>query len=68
MDMYKLDYELKRNGVSAEELCKHLGISKSAFYRKKRGATQFTLEEIKKICSFLKLETPMEIFFADKVS
>ncbi len=68
MDMFKLDYELKSKGVSVENLCEHLGISKSAFYRKKRGATQFTLEEIKKICSLLKLDTPMEIFFTDKVS
>lgn len=68
MDMFKLDYELKSKGISVEELCEHLGISKSAFYRKRRGSTQFTLEEIKKICGLLKLETPMEIFFADKVS
>lgn len=68
MDIFKLDYELKRKGISAEELCKNIGISRSAYYRKRCGKTEFTQGEIVKICKLLDLQTPMEIFFADMVS
>ncbi len=68
MDIFKLDYELKKKGVSTEEFCKQMGISRSAYYRKRCGKTEFTHSEIVKICKLLNLESPMEIFFADMVS
>ena len=68
MDIFKLDYELKKKGMSAEDLCKAIGISRSAYYRKRCGKTEFTHSEIVKICKLLNLESPVEIFFADMVS
>ena len=68
MDRYKLEYEMKKKGISVEKMCEKLGISRSAFYRKCRGISQFTLEEIQKIVDILELESPMGIFFTDRVS
>ncbi len=68
MDRYKLEYEMKKKGVSVEKMCEELKISRSAFYRKCRGISQFTLEEIQTIVDVLKLESPMGIFFTNKVS
>jgi len=68
MNKALLEYEMKINNVSIGDICRMLGLSRSAFYRKTNGKTQFTLGEIKKICEVLKLESPMNIFFADKVS
>ena len=45
-----------------------LGISRSAFYRKCRGITEFTQSEIQRIVDYLQLESPMGIFFDEKVS
>ena len=68
MDKVLLEYEMKKNGMNADQLCEILGISRSAFYRKCNGVSEFTLSEIKKIVSALHLESPMAIFFADEVS
>jgi len=68
MDRYKLEYEMKSRGVTVEELCENIGISRSAFYRKCRGLSEFTQGEIQKIVDYLNLGTPMGIFFVDKVS
>lgn len=68
MNKYKLEEEMKKQGISKEKMCSELGISRSAFYRKCKGKTQFTLEEIQAIVKLLKLDSPVDIFFADKVS
>lgn len=68
MDKFKLEYEMKRRGISQTQLCKDLNISRSAFYRKCNGESEFTLAEINAIIDYLGLETPMGIFFAEKVS
>lgn len=68
MDRYKLEYEMKRRGVTVENLCENIGMSRSAFYRKCRGTSEFTLTEIQKIVENLGLDSPMGIFFAEKVS
>lgn len=68
MDKHKLEYEMSIRNVSKAELCKELHISRSAFYRKCNGISEFTREEIQKIVDFLGLESPMGIFFVDKVS
>ena len=57
MDKYKLEYEMKTRGITIEKLCTELHISRSAFYRKCNGISEFTQGEIQ-----------MGIFFADKVS
>ena len=64
MDKALLEYEMKKKNISIGEMCKKLSISRSAFYRKCRGISQFTQEEIKNIVEILELESPVAIFFA----
>ena len=68
MDKYKLEYEKKKRKISQQELCKKIHISRSAFYRKCNGLSEFTQSEIQAIIDFLELESPMGIFFTEKVS
>lgn len=68
MDKYKLEYEIKRRGLSKQELSKALHISRSTFYRKCNGKSEFTQSEIQKIVDHLQLDSPMGIFFSEKVS
>ena len=68
MNKVRLEYEMNLRGVSRSKLCEILGISRSAFYRKCNGISEFTQGEIQKIVDFLNLETPMGIFFDVKVS
>lgn len=64
MDKALLQYEMSKNGISVGDLCKKLDISRSAFYRKCNGKSDFTQSEIQAIVNILKLESPMAIFFA----
>lgn len=68
MDRYKLEYEMKSRNVTVEAMCKQLNMSRSAFYRKSRGISEFTQSEIQAIVDYLGLESPMGIFFKEKVS
>lgn len=68
MDKARLEYEMKKKAVSVADMCEKLGISRSAFYRKCNGISEFTLSEIQKIVDILGLESPMDIFFPKKVS
>lgn len=68
MDKYKLEYEMKSRGITIEKMCSDLEMSRSAFYRKCNGASEFTLSEIQKIVDYLGLKSPVGIFFAEKVS
>lgn len=68
MDAIRLEYEVKKKGYNVERFCRDLGISKSAYYRKIKGVTEFTQGEIQKIVDLLDLESPMGIFFKEKVS
>ena len=63
MNKALLEYEIKSHGLTIGEMCKQLGISRSAFYRKCVGTSEFTQGEIQKIVDILKLETPVGIFF-----
>lgn len=68
MDKYKLEYEMKSRGITIENLCHDLGMSRSAFYRKCNGTSQFTQGEIQSIVDYIGLDSPMGIFFTEKVS
>lgn len=68
MDSLKLEYERKKANVTVNELCEAAGLSRSAYYRKLKGVSEFTQGEIQAICDKLKLESPMGIFFTLKVS
>ena len=68
MDKNKLMYEMKSRGITIEKMCCELGISRSAFYRKCNGKSEFTQSEIQHIIDYLEIESPMGIFFTQKVS
>ncbi len=68
MDKYKLEYEMKSRGITIEKLCAEIHISRSAFYRKCNGISEFTQGEIQNIVDYIGLDSPMGIFFAEKVS
>lgn len=64
MNKALLEYKMKEKNVSISDMCAVLGISRSAFYRKCNGTSEFTLGEIKTIVDHLELDSPVEIFFA----
>ena len=64
MNTALLEYKMKENGKSIADMCEMLGISRSAFYRKCNGKSEFTQSEIQKIVNYLNLDSPVEIFFA----
>ena len=64
VDKVLLEYEMRKRGITITDMCEMLGISRSAYYRKCNGKSEFTVGEIKKIVEFLNLESPMAIFFA----
>ena len=68
MNKAMLEYEMKLRGISKKKMCQMLGISRSAFYRKCNGASEFTQGEIQDIVDILELKTPVGIFFAEVVS
>lgn len=68
MDKARLLYEMQKKSISIQEMCDRLNMSRSAFYRKCNGISEFTQGEIQKIVDILELDSPMGIFFAEKVS
>ena len=64
MDKHLLEYEMKKKKVSIIKMCNVLGISRSAFYRKCNGKSEFTQSEIQTIVDTLNLESPVGIFFS----
>ena len=68
MDKARLMYEMLKKGVSIQSMCSRLNMSRSAFYRKCNGISEFTQGEIQSIVDILGLKSPMGIFFAEKVS
>ena len=49
MDKNKLMYEMAKQKVSILDMCHKLNMSRSAFYRKCNGISEFTQGEIQKI-------------------
>ena len=68
MDKALLEYEMKKRGVSIADMCAKLGCSRSAFYRKCNGISEFTQSEIQTIVDYLELVSPVGILFTSKVS
>ena len=66
MDRFRLEYEMKRRGVTVKMMCDHLQMSRTAFYRKTHGISEFTLSEIKEIVDYLELDSPMGVFFSNE--
>ena len=55
-------------GVSKEKLAEKLGIYPSTLTRKLQRDGDFTREEINIIVDFLKIDNPLDIFFAEKIA
>lgn len=68
MNVKALYDKMRERGVTVGGMCELLGISRSAFYRRTRGISEFTLSEIQRMREVLELSTLDEIFFAQKVS
>ena len=72
-EVKRVDYEkllevMGKKNISIQMMYRELGISRTAFYRKCHGKSEFTQSEIQHIVDFLQLDSPVGIFFADKVS
>lgn len=65
MNSSLLKSQIILNNRKIPEVAKKLKISKSAFYRKLKGQTEFTRKEINEIIDFLQLDEEMiiKIFF-----
>ena len=68
MNKTKLYAAMKKKHVTNTEICNKLNMSRSAFYRKCNGITEFTLSEIQNIVAILNLKSADDIFFDKKVS
>ena len=68
MNSQLLDRLIKEKGMTKADVYNHLNISRTAYYRKCNGISEFTLTEIKGIIKLLNIENPDAIFFAEKVS
>ena len=68
MDAARLRYEMAKKGISIRTLCEDLNISRTAFYRKCKGVSEFTQSDIESIMRYLDLDSPMGIFFTRDVS
>lgn len=68
MDKALLQYEMHKKGITTIEICEKLDMSRSAFYRKCNGKSEFTQKEIQSIIDLLELDSPMAIFFTKQVS
>lgn len=70
MNTNELKVQMLRKDKSAEQLCAALGISKSAWWRKTTGQTQFTQGEIVDLRRELDLDDHQTalIFFNEEVS
>ena len=64
MDKEMLEYIMKKQGVKPAALCEKIGISRTAFYRKMNGKSEFTHSELVKLIDVLNIADPMAIFFA----
>ena len=68
MNTAKLHYEMERKGITTKEMAQRIGISRSAFWKKCNGISEFRQSEIQKIVEVLEIKDPAEIFFCREVS
>lgn len=68
MNKQALFNRMQEQGLRITDMYKALGISRSSFYRKCNGQSEFTLNQITRIMDILAVRDPNEIFFSGKVS
>jgi len=67
LDAQKLKSVMVLNGKTQKDVADHLGMSSKTFYlRMKKGV--FGSDEIDSMVEYLKIDDPMAIFFAKKVT
>ncbi len=55
-----LKAKIVENGLTMEELADKISVSRTTLFYKMSGKTQFTLDEVVKICDVLNIRTPEE--------
>jgi len=68
MNETKLRNIMRSKGVKVNAMVEKLGISRTAFWRKCKGISEFTRREMEIIVRELQLERPGEVFFDTEVS
>lgn len=70
MDKLLLEYFIKKSGHDIDTYCRDIGISRSAYYRKVSGESEFTQSEIQSSIDhgYVPRDSVMRIFFTEKVS
>lgn len=68
VDKELFDEAINESGLSINQICSALGVSRSAFFRKRTGESEFTWSEIDKLVNILGLKSPVPVFFKEKVS
>jgi len=63
-DKNRFRAQLVLMGITMKELAEKLEIDESTLYRKVNAGGSFTRDEINKMIDILKIDTPMDIFFA----
>ena len=58
------EYEMKIRNISKDDMCSKLGLSRSAFYRKRTGKSEWTYSEMQKIGDTLGKDAAVRIFSA----
>lgn len=56
------------NGKTLKDVADYLGINTTTLYRKVEGLSEFDRSEIQKICTFLNLQSPVDIFFDQQLT
>lgn len=64
-DARRLQAQLVLKGKKTEDVANALDINTATYYRKLNRNGDFTREEMEKMISFLEIEEPMAIFFAE---
>lgn len=59
---------LAYQGISMKALAEAIGMDESTLYRKTHGISEFSRKEIQDICEFLKLDSPVGIFFDNELA
>lgn len=68
VDKFLLEYEIKRHGYTISSYREHIGMSRSAYWRKTNCKSEFTQGEIQKSIDLLPKMSPMAVFFSQGVS
>ena len=66
MDAEKLREIMREKGITVVQMCKIIGISRKAFWKKCRGDTEFKQSEIAKVIEVVGVRNANDIFFPKK--